>query len=185
MWQACLYWRVPSFRKPESRCLTECMQPACPRCARCSARAGGVVVWCGDAMLGNAHTTPVLPPPVHGADRVLLHVLLSRAVLPNLQAHGAGRGCGSAGATRILLPRPHYLHTVRQVVWCARFRCRACMTGRVSMPCARVCNSGTPWDNSHAYVVEHHHLITSRWPGDAFLFARRFIARLEEVPRLY
>lgn len=44
---------------------------------------------------------------------------------------------------------------------------------------------GTPWDNSHAYVVEHHHLITSRWPGDAFLFARRFIARLEEVPRLY
>lgn len=44
---------------------------------------------------------------------------------------------------------------------------------------------GTPWDNTHAYVVEHGQLITCRWPGDAFLFARRFITMLEEVPRLY
>jgi len=44
---------------------------------------------------------------------------------------------------------------------------------------------GSPWDSAHAYVVEHGKLITARWPGDAYLFARRFLAKLEEVQRLY
>lgn len=43
----------------------------------------------------------------------------------------------------------------------------------------------TPWEVKNTFVVEHGQLITSRWPGDAFEFSRRFLGMLEEVPRLY
>lgn len=44
---------------------------------------------------------------------------------------------------------------------------------------------GTPTDDSPAHVVEDGKLITGRWPGDAYLFARWFLDKLEEVQRLY
>ncbi|MFJ4918749.1 type 1 glutamine amidotransferase domain-containing protein [Streptomyces sp. NPDC088725] len=37
---------------------------------------------------------------------------------------------------------------------------------------------GTATDDSPAFVVEDGHYISARWPGDAYLFARRFAALL-------
>lgn len=37
---------------------------------------------------------------------------------------------------------------------------------------------GTDHDDRHAFVVEDGHYLSARWPGDAYLFARRFMARL-------
>ncbi len=37
---------------------------------------------------------------------------------------------------------------------------------------------GTRTDHRHAFVVEDGNYVSARWPGDAYLFAERFIARL-------
>ncbi len=37
---------------------------------------------------------------------------------------------------------------------------------------------GTATDDAPAFVVEDGRYVSARWPGDAYLFARRFIARL-------
>lgn len=37
---------------------------------------------------------------------------------------------------------------------------------------------GTRTDHRHAFVVEDGHYVSARWPGDAYLFAERFIDRL-------
>jgi putative intracellular protease/amidase len=37
---------------------------------------------------------------------------------------------------------------------------------------------GTATDDSHAFVVEDGRYVSARWPGDAYLFTRRFLARL-------
>jgi len=44
---------------------------------------------------------------------------------------------------------------------------------------------GSPWDDSLAFVVEDGRLVTGRWAGDAFLLGRRFLHKIEEVPRMY
>jgi len=38
---------------------------------------------------------------------------------------------------------------------------------------------GTPDDDAPAFVVEDGNLVSARWPGDAYLFARRFLAQVE------
>jgi len=38
---------------------------------------------------------------------------------------------------------------------------------------------GTAEDESPAFVVEDGAYVSARWPGDAYLFARRFMARLD------
>ena len=38
---------------------------------------------------------------------------------------------------------------------------------------------GTDSDDTPAFVVEDGRYISARWPGDAYLFAKRFLARLE------
>ncbi len=38
---------------------------------------------------------------------------------------------------------------------------------------------GTREDDSAAFVVEDGRYVSARWPGDAYLFAKRFIARLD------
>ena len=47
------------------------------------------------------------------------------------------------------------------------------------------CHRGQLHDDEPAFIVEDGKLITGRWPGDTYLFAKRFIAKLEEVQRLY
>lgn len=37
---------------------------------------------------------------------------------------------------------------------------------------------GTETDDQPAFVVEDDNYVSARWPGDAYLFARRFLARL-------
>jgi len=37
---------------------------------------------------------------------------------------------------------------------------------------------GTATDDTHAFVVEDGRYVSARWPGDAYLFARRFLERL-------
>ncbi len=37
---------------------------------------------------------------------------------------------------------------------------------------------GSATDDTHAFVVEDGRYVSGRWPGDAYLFARRFVARL-------
>jgi len=37
---------------------------------------------------------------------------------------------------------------------------------------------GTDADDSHAFVVEDGDYVSARWPGDAYLFAKKFLARL-------
>jgi putative intracellular protease/amidase len=37
---------------------------------------------------------------------------------------------------------------------------------------------GTATDDAPAFVVEDGRYVSARWPGDAHLFAKRFIARL-------
>jgi hypothetical protein len=37
---------------------------------------------------------------------------------------------------------------------------------------------GTADDDRHAFVVEDGRYLSARWPGDAYLFARRFLALL-------
>jgi len=38
---------------------------------------------------------------------------------------------------------------------------------------------GNAADDRAAFVVEDRNYVSARWPGDAYLLARRFIARLE------
>jgi putative intracellular protease/amidase len=42
---------------------------------------------------------------------------------------------------------------------------------------------GTATDDGPAFVVEDGSYVSARWPGDAYLFAKRFIALLERVQR--
>ena len=37
---------------------------------------------------------------------------------------------------------------------------------------------GTADDDAPAFVVEDGPYVSARWPGDAYLFAKRFMARL-------
>ncbi|MBL8684131.1 MAG: DJ-1/PfpI family protein [Myxococcales bacterium] len=37
---------------------------------------------------------------------------------------------------------------------------------------------GTDTDDSHAFVVEDNRYVSARWPGDAYLFAKRLLAKL-------
>ncbi|MCU1282416.1 MAG: thiamine biosynthesis protein ThiJ, partial [bacterium] len=37
---------------------------------------------------------------------------------------------------------------------------------------------GTDEDDVGAFIVEDGRYVSARWPGDAYLFARRFAARL-------
>jgi hypothetical protein len=39
---------------------------------------------------------------------------------------------------------------------------------------------GTMTDDRPAFVVEDGSYLSARWPGDAYLFARRFLALLSE-----
>ncbi|MFF4233418.1 type 1 glutamine amidotransferase domain-containing protein [Streptomyces sp. NPDC001820] len=39
---------------------------------------------------------------------------------------------------------------------------------------------GTATDDTHAFVVQDRNYLSSRWPGDAYLFARRFLKLLHE-----
>ena len=41
---------------------------------------------------------------------------------------------------------------------------------------------GTATDDGPAFVVEDGRYVSARWPGDAYLFARRFLALLEAAP---
>jgi hypothetical protein len=41
---------------------------------------------------------------------------------------------------------------------------------------------GTADDDTHAFVVEDGRYVSARWPGDAYLFARRFEALLTREP---
>lgn len=41
---------------------------------------------------------------------------------------------------------------------------------------------GTAGDDSHAFVVEDGRYVSARWPGDAYLFARRFEEKLRPSP---
>ena len=41
---------------------------------------------------------------------------------------------------------------------------------------------GTADDDTHAFVVEDGRYVSARWPGDAYLFARRFEALLTRAP---
>jgi putative intracellular protease/amidase len=41
---------------------------------------------------------------------------------------------------------------------------------------------GTAEDDTHAFVVEDGRYVSARWPGDAYLFARRFEAALTREP---
>lgn len=42
---------------------------------------------------------------------------------------------------------------------------------------------GTDTDDGPAFVVEDGRYVSARWPGDAYLFAKRFIARLDAAGR--
>ncbi|MER5386285.1 type 1 glutamine amidotransferase domain-containing protein [Streptomyces sp. NPDC002688] len=41
---------------------------------------------------------------------------------------------------------------------------------------------GTAGDDTHAFVVQDGHYLSARWPGDAYLFGRRFLALLRSTP---
>ena len=41
---------------------------------------------------------------------------------------------------------------------------------------------GTETDDGAAFVVEDGNYVSARWPGDAYLFAKRFAARLPRAP---
>jgi hypothetical protein len=41
-----------------------------------------------------------------------------------------------------------------------------------------VAKRGTETDDIGAFIVEDGRYVSARWPGDAYLFARRFAARL-------
>jgi hypothetical protein len=45
----------------------------------------------------------------------------------------------------------------------------------------RTVRRGTRTDDRHAFVVEDRNYVSARWPGDSYLFARRFEARLAEA----
>ena len=38
---------------------------------------------------------------------------------------------------------------------------------------------GSASDDRRAFVVEHDNYVSARWPGDAYLFAKNFAARLD------
>jgi putative intracellular protease/amidase len=48
------------------------------------------------------------------------------------------------------------------------------------VPGPRTQRRGTSTDDSAAFVVEDGNYLSARWPGDAYLFAKRFRCRLEE-----
>ncbi len=43
----------------------------------------------------------------------------------------------------------------------------------------RTLTRGTGADDRHAFVVEDRNYVSGRWPGDSYLFARRFLALLD------
>ena len=51
--------------------------------------------------------------------------------------------------------------------------------GRFERGPRTVSERGTPTDDGPAFVVEDGRYVSARWPGDAYLFARRFLARLD------
>ena len=58
-----------------------------------------------------------------------------------------------------------------------------------SRACVRLCyryrrRRGLPWDDN-AWVVQDGKLITARWSGDVYNFTRFFMAKLEEIHRMY
>ncbi|MEK8173466.1 hypothetical protein NKH77_44690 [Streptomyces sp. M19] len=91
-----------------------------------------------------------LPAQVHGTLRLLRHRLAARAVLPDLLRVRRGRGQGGA-------PRS------------------AGQFERGPLASAR----GTATDDAPAFVVQDGNYLSARWPGDAYLFARRFKDLLE------
>ena len=125
---------------------------------------------------------------VYGANRFWLDVLLPRSLLPHVPTNGAERSASGAWTEGCLLPRTLDIHAVRRCM-CLELGVSGQLLIYVTLTrpliSGRSVCRGTPWDNQHAFVIEHRHLITARWPGDAYVFARRFIAMLEEVPRLY
>ena len=42
---------------------------------------------------------------------------------------------------------------------------------------------GTATDDRPAFVVEDGRYVSARWPGDAYLFTKRFLALLEDAQR--
>ncbi len=44
----------------------------------------------------------------------------------------------------------------------------------------RTSRRGTATDHTHAFVVQDGRYLSARWPGDAYLFAERFCAMIEE-----
>jgi len=45
----------------------------------------------------------------------------------------------------------------------------------------RTLQRGTRTDHRHAFAVEDGNYVSARWPGDAYLFAQRFTAHLDEA----
>ncbi len=37
---------------------------------------------------------------------------------------------------------------------------------------------GSDGDDTHAFVVEDGHYVSARWPGDAYLFAKKLLAKI-------
>ena len=91
-----------------------------------------------------------LPAEVHGAQRVPAHVLEARPLLPHLPRVRRGRGRAPRSASRRDFERGPRTLTAR----------------------------GTRDDDRAAFVVEDGNYVSARWPGDAYLFARRFLDRL-------
>ena len=49
------------------------------------------------------------------------------------------------------------------------------------MGAAVLARLGTATDDSAAFVVEDGNYVSARWPGDAYLLARRFETRLHQA----
>jgi putative intracellular protease/amidase len=62
---------------------------------------------------------------------------------------------------------------------------RAALTeprGQVERGPRTLTRRGTATDDTHAFVVQDGHYLSARWPGDAYLFGRRYLALLESAP---
>ena len=91
-----------------------------------------------------------VPAEVHGALRVPRDRVAARALLPHLSRVRRGRG------TR-----------------------RVARPGATSCAARACCRSAAPTtDDGPAFVVEDGSYVSARWPGDAYLFAKRFADRL-------
>ena len=95
--------------------------------------------------------TDDLPPEVHGAIGVPHHGMAAGALLPHLPGVRRRRGAGCAARPVRLRARP------------AR-----CSPG-----------AGPTTDDGPAFVVEDGNYVSARWPGDAYLFAKRFADKLD------